>query len=338
MKIFILLILFISVTLTDFGNTEIKLSKVSGSTVVLTIHTQNEGTTEGSDLSITNLKVFCGTTPFPITCQSSKQYELSSAGTSIQCSIDTSITSAPDCVLFDKPTIHSTGDTFNVIDKNNVETPKFGDVSISLVEVEGKKVVIKITPKVTGTTATDDLTVSGLTVQSKALTCKPGKIISLEVSTGTNIECSTTEEIEANLNCKLSGSPKITSTDDTFGAVSITTNYITSSFGTIKVGLNSIQGTYISLLLTPEYEGEGKIQISGLTLNETKGIIQCPTSSTNITLKKEGIIIDCSVSDAIAEEDVCFLTATNLYINLNSNLIIDEEKKTCVARNSKYGF
>ena len=157
MKIFILLILFISVTLTDFGNTEIKLSKVSGSTVVLTIHTQNEGTTEGSDLSITNLKLFCGTKTFPITCQSSKQYELSSAGTSIQCSIDTSITSDICC-----------------------PPPKFGDVSISLVEVEGKKVVIKITPEFTGTTATDDLTISGLTVQSKALTCKPGKIISLE--------------------------------------------------------------------------------------------------------------------------------------------------------------
>ena len=326
MKIFILLILFISVTLTDFGTTEIKLSKVSGSTVVLTIHTQNEGTTEGSDLSITNLKLFCGTKTFPITCQSSKQYELSSAGTSIQCSIDTSITSAPMCVLFDKPTIHSTGDTFEVGGYDICcPPPKFGDVSISLVEVEGKKVVIKITPEITGTTATDDLTISGLTVQSKALTCKPGKIISLEASTGTNIECSTTEEIEANLNCKLSGSPKITSTDDDFGAVSITTNYITSSFGTIKVGLNSIQGTYISLLLTPEYEGEGKIQISGLKLNETK-VIQCPTS-IKTTLKKEGIIIDCSVSDAIAEEDVCFLTATNLYINLNSNLIIDEEKK-----------
>ena len=198
MKIFILLILFISVTLTDFGNTEIKLSKVSGSTVVLTIHTQNEGTTEGSDLSITNLKLFCGTTPFPITCQSSKQYELSSAGTSIQCSIDTSITSAPIWVLFDKPTIHSTGDTFEVGGYDICcPPPKFGDVSISLVEVEGKKVVIKITPEFTGTTATDDLTISGLTVQSKALTCKPGKIISLEASTGTNIECSTTEEIEA---------------------------------------------------------------------------------------------------------------------------------------------
>ena len=325
MKIFILLILFISVNLTDFGKTDIKLSKVSGSTVVLTIHTQNEGTTEGSDLSITNLKLFCGTTPFPITCQSSKQYELSSAGTSIQCSIDTSITSAPMCVLFDIPTIHSTGDTFKVDPGVCCPPPKFGDVSISLVEVEGKKVVIKITPEITGTTATDDLTISGLTVQSKALTCKPGKIISLEVSTGTNIECSTTEEIEANLNCKLSGSPKITSTDDDFGAVSITTNSITSSFGTIKVGLNSIQGTYISLLLTPEYEGEGKIQISGLKLNETK-VIQCPPSSTT-TLKKEGIIIDCSVNDAIAEEDVCFLSATNLYINLKSKLIIDEEKK-----------
>ena len=335
MKIFILLILFISVTLTDFGNTEIKLSKVSGSTVVLTIHTQNEGTTEGSDLSITNLKLFCGTTPFPITCQSSKQYELSSAGTSIQCSIDTSITSAPMCVLFDIPTIHSTGDTFKVDPGVCCPPPKFGDVSISLVEVEGKKVVIKITPEITGTTATDDLTISGLTVQSKALTCKPGKIISLEVSTGTNIECSTTEEIEANLNCKLSGSPKITSTDDTFGAVSITTNSITSSFGTIKVGLNSIQGTYISLLLTPEYEGEGKIEISGLKLNDTN--IQCPPSSTKTPLKKEGIIIDCSVNNAIAEEDVCVLSVTNSHINLKSKLIIDEEKKTCVARNSKYG-
>ena len=168
MKIFILLILFISVTLTDFGNTEIKLSKVSGSTVVLTIHTQNEGTTEGSDLSITNLKLFCGTTPFPKTCQSSKQYELSSAGTSIQCSIDTSITSATMCVLFDNPTIHSTGDIFKVDPGWCCPPPKFGDVSISLVEVEGKKVVIKITPEFTGTTSTDDLTISGSTVQSKA--------------------------------------------------------------------------------------------------------------------------------------------------------------------------
>ena len=230
MKIFILLILFISVNLTDFGNTEVKLSKVSGTTVVLTIHTENAGTTAGSDLSITNLKLFCGTTTFPITCQSSKQYELSSAGTAIQCTITTSITSATMCVLFDKPTILSTGDTFTVKVEDIIDTPKFGDVSISLVEVEGKKVVIKITPKVTGTTATDDLTISGLTVQSKALTCKPGKIIELEQDTGTNIECSTTEEIEANLNCKLGGSPQITSTDDTFGSVTTESNLINVIF------------------------------------------------------------------------------------------------------------
>ena len=335
MKILIFILIFLSIKSTDFGKTNVELSKVSGTTVVLNLTTENEGTTQGSDLQILNLKLFCGLNKlYDITCRSNKQLELSSSGTKIQCSITNSITSASMCVLYDVPIITSTGDTFEIIKEPPPEPSKFGDVSISLVSVQGKNIKIKLTPTITGTTSTSDLEVLDLSVQNKALTCKAGKILILEATTGTNLECTSTEEIEANLNCKLSGSAKIISTDDTFGAITVKTNTVTSSFGKLKIGLNSIKGTYVTLLLTPEYEGSVTFNIDGIKLNETKKI-DCPKKSINIY--KTGTTIECTVSQAIQEEEVCELTQENLQTSMKCDLVIDEEKKIIVARNSKYG-
>lgn len=239
------------------------------------------------------------------------------------------------CVLFDKPTIYCTGDTFKTDIDNIIDVPKFGDVIISLVSVEGKKVIIKIIPGITGTTATDDLEVSDLFVQSKALTCKAGKKMKLEAITGTELECSTSEEIEANLDCKLSGTPKITSTDDSFGSIKYQINTIKSSFGKMKVGLNSIKGTYVYLLFVPEYEGLVKVDITGLYLNETQ-VISCNEKIKKKILKTR-TTIECTISQAIEEENVCLLTESNLYTSMKCNLEIDEGKKLVVARNSKFG-
>ena len=132
--------------------------------------------------------------------------------------------------------ILSSGDTFNLENKDIVEIPKFGDVRINLVSLEGKKVIIKLTPTISGTTGIEDLVVNDLNVQNKALTCKAGKKIKIEAYTGIDIECSTIEEIEANKNCQLGGNLWIYFTVDTFGQISITTNSVISSFGTVKIG------------------------------------------------------------------------------------------------------
>ena len=334
----IFIILILSVYSTDFGKTTLELNSIAGTTVFLIIKTEYNGTTVGS-FSISNQRLYCLNNDklYDITCQSEKQYNFTNVGTKIQCSIPTSISSTSssiDCYLVGKPTILSTGDTFNIERNDIVDTPKFGDVSISLISVEGKKVIINLTPAYTGTTTTEDLVVKNLQVLNKALTCKAGKKIILQASTGTSIECSANEEIEANRKCTLGGNPVIYSTDDTFGQISIKTGTVTSSFGEVKVGLYSVRGTYVTLFLIPEYEGEGKIDITGLKINETR-TIECPEIKMEIL--KEGTKIECAISQAINEDDVCLLTQNNLKSTIFNKLVINEEGKKCIARSSKFG-
>ena len=331
----IFMILFLSVNLTDFGKTTVELEKVSGTTVFLIIKTEFNGTTLGNDFTILNLQLFCGSNKlYDIVCKSDKQYVFSNSGTKIQCSVPTSIPSSSKCVLYNDPTILSSGDIFNPENKDIVDNPKFGDVRISLVSVEGKKVIIKLTPTISGTTTTDDLVVYDLNVQNKALICKAEKKIKIEASTGTDIECSTEEEIEANKNCQLGGNPSIYSTDDTFGQISIKTNSVISSFGEVKVGLYSVRGTYVTLLLIPEYEGTATVDITGLKINETR-TLECP--EIKIKILKEGTKIECTISQAINEDDVCLLTENNLHSSVLTKLVINEEGKRCIARSSKFG-
>ena len=332
----ILVLLILSINAHDFGQTLVKLNKISGGTVILMIYPENEGTTVGSDLVILNLKIVCGSKEYPLTCPTNKQHTITSDGAQIQCSISGSIPSSTTCGLYGVPTIQSTGDVFSAALENTVssEDSKYGDTGISLISVEGKKVIIKITPQRSGETTTDDLFVYGLTVDSKELTCKPGEKITLEASTGTNIECSTTAEIDGNKKCKLSGTASIFSTSDTFGKISNSGNVVPSSFGQVKVGLDSVKGTTVTLLITPEYKGSTTVDISGLKINDEK-VINC--TSTNLDLVKEGNKLTCSISQSMEDNTRCVLTPYSLSSSAFNKLVIDEDNKERNAGSSKYG-
>ena len=110
LNIFILLI--ISIYSFDFGKTLINLTNVNGGTATLKIYPQNNGTTAGSDLTISNLKLACYPSYYDLTCISNKQIQLLSTGTEIQCSISVTIPTTKSCALVNEATITSTGDTF----------------------------------------------------------------------------------------------------------------------------------------------------------------------------------------------------------------------------------
>ena len=87
-KLIILLLVLVSINSTNFGETTVKLANVSGGTATIKIFTENSGTTAGSDLTISNLKLYCDPKIYKLTCISSVQVSLSSEGTEIQCSIE----------------------------------------------------------------------------------------------------------------------------------------------------------------------------------------------------------------------------------------------------------
>ena len=334
------ILLFLSLVFStnsfNFGETSVKLIKLNGGTATLKIFTQFNGTTTGSDLTISNLKIVCDPKIYKLTCISSSTLYLSNLGTDIQCSVEESVSTDSSCGLIGNPTIQSTGDNFIASQENQVivEESKFGDTQIGLLSVEGKKTVIKIYPKKTGITSTNELVIRDLTVNNKALTCKAGKILTLEASTGTELECSTTEEIEANIACSLGGNPKIFSKDDTFDDVTYRTNKVYSSFGKVKIGLVSIKGTTVGIELIPEYKGSIKVDITGLQINETRSL-DCP--ETTLNLAKDGVNLMCIIAQAVEDGELCVLTQNNLYSKALPKIEINEDKKNCTARSSKYG-
>lgn len=337
----LLIILFIfSINCTDFGPTSIKLSKISGGTVILMLYPQKGGTTEGSDLKILNLKLVCNTNSYskeyPLTCPTNKQHSLTTEGYPIQCSISESISASTSCGLYGTPTIQSSNDIFLPVLENTVtsEESKFGDTSIGIVSVEGTKVIIKIYPYRTDTTTSDDLFIYGLTINGQELTCKANEQLNLVANTGTELECSTLEEINGNILLGLSGSPFIFSTGDTFGKITLKSGKTTSSFGQVKVGLQSVLGTTVTLKLTPEYAGSVEVDITGLKINDEK-VLDCP--SKTVTLTKEGINYVCYISQAMGDGVPCTLTENNLNSDAFPKLVIDESNKECAAGSSKYG-
>ena len=332
LNIFILLI--ISIYSFDFGKTLINLTNVNGGTATLKIYPQNNGTTAGSDLTISNLKLACYPSYYDLTCISNKQIQLLSTGTEIQCSISVTIPTTKSCALVNEATITSTGDTFIPIDNLvPVKNSKFGNTQIGLVSVEGKKTIIKIYPERSGETTTDDLFIQDLIVNNKALTCKANKKIKLEANTGTELVCSTSEEIDANIECSLSGTPKIFSTRDTFDKITYRTKTVYSLFGKVKVGLIMAKGTSITLEFISEYKGIIKLDISGL-LNDTR-VIDCPY--TSLSLSKEGVNLECSIAQAVNDGDLCVLSEINVNSYAISKLEINEEKNKFIAKSSKYG-
>ena len=300
------------------------------------LYPENEGTTEGSDLVILNLKIVCNSQEYPLICPTNKQHTITSEGAQIQCSISGSIPSSTTCGLYGQPNIISTGDIFIPALENTVssEDSKYGDTGVSLFSVEGKKIVIKITPQRSGETTTDDLFVYGLTVDGKELTCKANQKIYLESGTGTNLECSTTEEIDGNVRCKLTGSASIFSTSDTFGRITNNGDIVTSSFGQVKVGLDSVKGTTVTIILTPEYKGSTTVDISGLKINDEK-ILDCPDKYLDMV--KEGNKLTCTISQSMEDNTLCILTSYNLHSSAFNNLVIDESNKERNAGASKYG-
>ena len=303
---------------------------------MLMLYPANSGTTAGSDLTIKNLKLICNSQEYPLTCPSNKQHTLSSEGSQFQCSISGSISSSTMCVLYGQPSIQSTGDTFNAQLKNSITSgeSKFGDTKIGLNSVEGNKVIIKVYPSTTGTTASDDLFIYGLTIQNKELTCKAGEVITLTANTGSEIECSLTEEINGNILCQLGGTPSIFSTDDTFGRISLESNKVTSSFGQVKIELLSVKGTTVTIVLKPDYEGSANVDITGLKINDEK-VLTCPQKS--IDLIKTGTQFICTITTSMADDELCTLSQVNLNSQALNNLIIDEEHKQCLAGSSKFG-
>ena len=335
LKFFIFLFSFALIYSTNFGETTVKLAKINGGTATLKIFTSNNGTTEGSDLTISNLKLACYPNFYQLSCISNIQLNLSTTGTEIQCSIEKTLSTSLSCVLFGKPNILSTGDTFSAVDDGiKPEVSKFGNVQIELVSVEGKKTIVKLIPDKTGDTTTTNLYITNLAVNNKALTCEAGKILKLEAKTGTNIECSISEEIDGNMICKLGGKPKIHSEGDSFDEITTKTNTVKSSFGLVKVGLFSAKGTSVTINFKSEYKGNILVDISGLEINGTS-ILDCPTTSLDLT--KEGVHLECAITKGVNEDDLCILTSTNLKSNALPKLQINEDEKNCTARISKYG-
>ena len=336
-KSFIFILTFSLIYSFDFGETIVNLTKVNGGTATLNISSQYNGTTSGSDLRISNLKIICepGEKIYYLTCVSNIQLELLSSGTEFQCSLDKSTPTSSSCVLFGNPNILSTGDTFTPIDNLvPAKTSKFGKVEIELVSVEGKNTIIKLIPERTGDTTTTNLYIINLIMNNKALTCEAGKILKLEAHTGTNMECSISEEIDGNILCKLGGKPKIISVGDSFDEISVKTNSVKSSFGIVKVGLFAAKGTTITINFQSEYKGNIVVDISGLEINGTS-VLDCPT--TNLFLIKEGVQLECTIANGVNEDDLCILTSTNLKSNALPKLKINEDEKNITARNSKYG-
>ena len=335
-KLVIFLLLITAINSFDFGNTEVKLNRINGATATLTIYTQNNGTTTGSDLTISSLKLACDPKFYKLTCETNIQMDLSSTGTEFQCQIEQSLPTSLDCVLSGKPTIISTGDSFNAIyGGTRPDDSKFGDITISLSSIEGNKTTIKLIPTKSGSTTTDNFYITDLTVCDKALTCKAGKILHLETTSGTEMECTTTEEIDGNSRCKLGGDPIIHShVDDTFDDIERKTNYVTSSFGKVKVGLVLVKGTSVTIDFIPEFKGTIDVDISGLKINDTNDL-DCPESK--LTLTKEGTQLECTISQGIEEDNLCILTSSNLKSTDLLKFEINEDKKSCVSRISKYG-
>ena len=334
-KLVISLLLIVCINSFNFGNTTVKLTRLNGATATLMIYTQNNGTTTGSDLTISGLKLSCYPNYYDLTCVTNIQMSLSSTGTELQCSSQQSIPTSLKCELSGSPTITSSNDNFIAqSDQIPGDDPKFGDVTIDLSSVEGNKTIIKLTPTKQGTTSTENLFIQGLTVCNKALTCIAGKILTLEMTSGTTMECTTSEEIEANINCILGGHPIIISQGDSFGSITYKTTSKKSTFGTVKVGIVSAKGTSVTIDLIPEYIGAIKVNISGLEINETR-VLECPESYLSLT--KEGTQLKCTISQAVNEEDLCMLTSSNLRSTSFTKIQINEDKKTCIARISKYG-
>ena len=319
----------------DFGQTEVKLTQLNGATATLTIYTTNSGNTSNSSLTINNLQLACESgTFYKLTCLSTTTLQLSRNGTEIQCSIEKSIPSSA-CVLLGKPSILSTGHTFNTNSSGVVpESSKFGKIQLELVLVEGKKTKIKIHPERKGDTSTDGLFIQDLTVNNKDLTCLAGKKLTLEPNTGTELECSTTEEIDANIECKLGGSPMLFSPGDSFDQVSINNKRVYSSFGIVKIGIISVKGTTITIDFQPEYKGKKKVDVTGLQINETR-TLHCP--ETMMDLVKTGTQLTCTVDQAVEEGNVCLLTQNNLKSNALPNITINADKNNCTAKDSKFG-
>ena len=192
-KLVISLLLIVAINSFDFGNTRVDLARINGATATLTIYTQNNGTTTGSDLTISGLKLACYPSYYELTCETNIQMNLSSTGTEIQCSISQTLATSLKCYKVGTPSITSTYDTFTPYDDDvgEVVPSKFGDVKIDLSSVEGNKTIIKLIPTRSGYTTTDNLFIQDLTVCDKALTCKAGKILHLEMTSGTEMECTT---------------------------------------------------------------------------------------------------------------------------------------------------
>lgn len=336
LTIVLFFLFLISVNPFNFGETTVKLDSISGATAMLIIYTQNNGTTTGSDLKLSDLKLECANgKSYPLECLSDKKETLSSTGTKITCRASSSIPTTVKCGLIDYLlSITCSGDSFQIDEGKTPTLPKFGNVHLSLLSVEGKKVIIKITPQYTGSTITEDLTITGLIVNSKALICKADKILKLEQNTGTNLECSTSVEINANIACQLSGTVKITSGDDGYGDITLNKTSVKSSFGLVKIGLLSAKGTEITILISAEFSGSITANIAGLQLNNTRDL-NCP--STNINVEKNGTQLKCSVNLGVEENDFVILTENNLRSSSFNKIQIDKEKNTCVAKNSKFG-
>ena len=83
LKVFIFIFSFALIYSTNFGETTVKLAKINGGTATLTIFTSNNGTTEGSDLAISNLKLACDPNFYQLSCISNIQLNLSSTGIEI---------------------------------------------------------------------------------------------------------------------------------------------------------------------------------------------------------------------------------------------------------------
>ena len=318
-----------------FGQTNVTLSQIQGGTATIKIVTENGGTMNGSSLRITGLMLFCNPNPYSIECISNKQLNLTSREAEISCSINSSLAVNTLCFLVGDPTFYSTNDSF-IAFSNSVQTKssKYGDVEISLLFVEGKNITIQLSPeKNGGETQSDSLTIQNLEINNKLLTCQArGK---LNLNSKPHINCTASEELQANLICSLNGKPTIISEGDSFDKITIKKNdNIYSSFGTVKVGIINVQGTTVFIELIPEYEGEIEVDISGLKLNGTKNIY-CPTQ--NIDLTKGGAQHKCTIEDSVKEEDLCLLNDTKLYSEALPKLVINEEKSSCIAQESDFG-
>jgi hypothetical protein len=124
---------------------------------------------------------------------------------------------------------------------------------------------------------------------------------------GTDFVCFLSYYLSGGKECGLKGVPSFSSEGDTFSDIIISNNTLMSSFGDIKISIESIVGKNVKLSLSPQYSGKttsSVISINNLKLqNQTFNALSCEINTNIDFSNKNGILC---VLDEIVNGNINF--------------------------------